>query len=55
MTQKKISMASLASKTGLSIETIRRARGKKIDLCKLLTLKKIAIALDVNIENLFDE
>ncbi len=55
MTKKKVSMAALATMTGLSIETIRRARGKEIALCKLLTLSKIARALNVKVNSLFDD
>ncbi len=48
-------MAKLASDSGVAIETIRRARGDEIRLCRLETLKAIAEALSTKITDLFDE
>ena len=50
-----VTINQLSNDTGLAIETLRRARGDKISLCKLETLEIIAVALNVKISRLFDE
>jgi DNA-binding Xre family transcriptional regulator len=55
MEKKGITINQLSTDTGLAIETLRRARGEKISLCRLETLKIIAVALNVKIARLFDE
>lgn len=46
---------ALADKTGLSTNTIMRARGPMIARCTLETLATIAGALEVRAKDLFDE
>ena len=55
MESKGVTLAQLAHDTGLAIETIRRARGDEIRLCRLETLATIAKALRVRISNLYKE
>jgi DNA-binding Xre family transcriptional regulator len=55
MKSKGVTMAQLANDAGVAIETIRRARGDGIRLCRLGTLRAIAEALSVGIMDLFDE
>lgn len=55
MESKGVTMSKLASASGTSIETIRRARGEKIGMCRLETLAVIAKVLKVKIADLFDE
>jgi DNA-binding Xre family transcriptional regulator len=45
----------LAEKTGLSSQTILRARSEKIRLCRLETLGTIAAGLGVRVKDLFEE
>lgn len=55
MESKGISIAKLASDSGVAIETIRRARDYEIRLCRLETLEAIAKALGIRIKDLFEE
>lgn len=55
MEQKKITYVMLEKLTGLSSQTITRARGNRIRELSLDTLEMIALALDVSIKDLFDE
>ena len=55
MEQKKIAYAMLERATGLSSQTITRARGVRIREISLDTLEMIARALSVSIKDLFDE
>ena len=55
MEQKKITYAMLESATGLSSQTITRARGPRIREISLDKLATIAQALGVSIKDLFDE
>jgi DNA-binding Xre family transcriptional regulator len=55
MLSKGVTMAQLAKDAGIAIETIRRARGDDIRLCRLETLEAIAAALNVSIRDLFEE
>jgi len=55
MIAKKVTMAQLANDAGIAGETIRRARGDEIRLCRLETLEAIAKALHVRIRDLFKE
>ena len=55
MEDKGITYIELERRTGLSNQTISRARGALIRECKLSTLELIARALRVPIAALFDE
>ena len=55
MEAKGLSVLALSLDTGLATETITRARGDKISLCKLQTLEVIAQALGVKVKDLFVE
>lgn len=55
MRERGMTYASLEQKTGLSSQTITRARGEMIRECRLSTLELIAHALDVRITDLFAE
>jgi len=50
-----VSIAKLSHDAGIAIETIRRARGDEIRLCRLETLESVAKALNVRIADLFEE
>lgn len=45
----------IADKTGLSPQTIMRARGPRVGTCTLNTLATIATAMDVKVKDLFEE
>jgi DNA-binding Xre family transcriptional regulator len=55
MEEKKVTIRAMGAKTGLSGETITRARGREIIQCRLMTLESIAKCLDCKIKDLFDE
>lgn len=55
MLAKNVTMAQLANEAGIAVETIRRARGDEIRLCRLETLEAIAKALRVKIKDLYKE
>ena len=55
MEEKGITYTMLEDVTGLSSQTITRARGDLIIECRLSTLETIARALEVNISELFVE
>jgi len=55
MGEKKKSIRALMRDTGLSSLTIERARGPLIQRCTLLTLLRIASALDCEVKDLFQE
>lgn len=55
MKEKKITYRRLAELSGISGETINRARGALIYECKLSTLDALAKVLNVKIKDLFDE
>jgi len=50
-----MTIQALADKTGLSTNTITRARGDLIGRCTLDTLATIATALGVKVKDLFEE
>lgn len=50
-----VTYAQLEQKTGLSSQTITRARGHLISECRLSTLLSIAKALQVSTKDLYDE
>lgn len=50
-----ITYVELEKRTGLSNQTIARARGELIRECKLSTLSLIAKALGVGIKDLFED
>lgn len=49
-----ITYTQLEQKTGLSSQTITRARSNLISECRLSTLEVIAEALNVSVKDLFD-
>ena len=55
MENKGITYTALEQRTGLSSQTITRARGEMIRECRLSTLEAIAKVLDVRIAELFEE
>lgn len=55
MIAKKVTYKELEEKTGLSSQTITRARSHHILDCRLSTLWCIAQALDVNVKDLFSD
>lgn len=55
MKEKKISIRTLTTSAGLSLQTVTRARGPLIRECRLSTLEAIAGALGVKVKDLFDE
>ncbi len=55
MEQKGITYVMLESQTGLSNQTITRARNEFINECRISTLEAIAKALGVKVKDLFDE
>ncbi len=50
-----MTIQALADKTGLSTNTITRARGDLIGRCTLDTLRFIATAMGVKVKDLFEE
>lgn len=50
-----LSVQALSGRTGLSTNTIMRARGPMISRCTLETLAAIAGALGVKVKDLFEE
>jgi len=50
-----VTMRELVSRTGLSMQTVNRARGQMIGRCTLNTLATIAAALGVKAKDLFEE
>jgi DNA-binding Xre family transcriptional regulator len=54
MKAKGVTIYDLIEQTGLSKETITRARDHRIQHCSLLTLSKIAAALDTSPRELFE-
>lgn len=55
MEQLDITYKQLEEKTGISSQTITRARGDMISECRLSTLETIAKALGVTTKDLYDE
>lgn len=55
MLAKNVTMVHLANDAGIAVETIRRARGDEIRLCRLETLAAIAKALRVKTRDLYKE
>lgn len=55
MLDKKITVAGMMTLTGLSNETIMRARDHRMESCSLRTLATIAAALGVRVKDLFEE
>lgn len=52
---KGITLRELMALTGLSNETILRARGQKISKCRLETLEALATALQCKTKDLYEE
>lgn len=55
MEEKGFTVLDLSLETGLATETITRARGDRIQVCRLDTLEALAKALGVKIKDLFSE
>lgn len=55
MREKGATVHGLAELTGLSSQTVLRARSEKIRLCRLDTLATIAAALGIRTKDLFEE
>lgn len=55
MEEKAVTYAALEQATGLSSQTITRARGDMIRECRLSTLESIAKVLGIRIRDLFEE
>lgn len=54
MEEKGMTYEELQYKSGVAPDTVARARDERIATCKLLTLEKLADALDVEIGQLFN-
>ena len=50
-----VTYKQLEEKTGVSSQTLTRARGEMISECRLSTLETIAKALGVSTKDLYDE
>ncbi len=55
MEDQSITVRELARRTGLSNESIMRARDQRIESCSLRTLATIAAALGVGTKDLYEE
>jgi DNA-binding Xre family transcriptional regulator len=55
MTEKNVTVAGMMTLTGLSNETVMRARDQRIESCSLRTLATIAGALGVRTKDLYEE
>lgn len=55
MEENKVTVRAMMEKTGLSGETIIRARKDQINLCRLNTLEVIAKCLCCKVKDLFEE
>ena len=55
MEAQSITIRELAQRTGLSNESIMRARDQRIESCSLKTLSTIAVALGVKTKDLYEE
>lgn len=53
MERRGLTIRALAEQTGVSSATIQKARDSRIEQCRVGSLKKIADALGVNIQDLF--
>lgn len=53
MKEKKLTYEELQFKSKVAPDTVARARDERIATCKLLTLEKLANALDVDVCDLF--
>ena len=55
MAEQKMTIRALVGKTGVSSATIQKARDNRIEQCRMGSLKKIADALGVRVQDLFEE
>jgi len=55
MANQKMTIRDLVKKTGVSSATIQKARDERIEQCRMGSLKKIADALNVRVQDLFEE
>jgi len=54
MKERGITYEELQFLSKVAPDTIARARDERISTCKLFTLEKLAVALDVDVHNLFE-
>lgn len=54
MRKKNLTYEELQHLSSIGPDTVARARDGRIATCKLITLEKIARALDVKVDDLFD-
>ena len=54
MENKKMTYEELQHMSKVAPDTVARARDERIATCKLLTLEKLAISLDVTVKELFE-
>ncbi len=54
MAEKGLTYEELQYKSKVAPDTVARARDGRIETCKLFTLEKLAIALKVEVAELFD-
>lgn len=54
MQAKKMTYEELQHQSKVAPDTVARARDERIATCKLLTLEKLAIALNVEVKDLFE-
>ena len=54
MKEKKMTYEELQFVSKVAPDTVARARDERIATCKLLTLEKLAKALDVSVDELFE-
>lgn len=55
MEERRVTIRAMNEATGLSLETIARARKDRINLCRLNTLETMAEFLGCKVKDLFDE
>ena len=55
MAKQNMTIRDLVKKTGVSSATIQKARDNRIEQCRMGSLKKIAEALGVKVQDLFEE
>ena len=55
MTDQNMTIRELVKKTGVSSATIQKARDSRIEQCRMGSLKKIADALGVRVQDFIEE
>lgn len=54
MNEKGMTYEELQHRSKVAPDTVAKARTEKIETCKLFTLEKLAVALDVEVKELFE-